>query len=95
MGIDSEKNATWDDIAAFIDSLTPEQRKQHAYALVSDDGHGKRLNVDTIEWDVYAHKDNDDDAGPIEELREMHGEDFVETDYELVTPKGTPFIYID
>jgi len=90
------KPHTWQDLKDFINTLTEEQLKKICYVMVDDNTYGKPLlEPFKIDHDVYVNKHDEEDCGSLEELRVAHEEDFKEEDYELATPKGTPFLWIE
>lgn len=85
---------TWNSLLKAISNLSPEQREKQVFFTYEDESRFKKIHgLETIPEDVYINKDNDEDCGDLETLKEVHGDDFKEEDYELVTPKGTPFLW--
>ena len=85
---------TWVQLAEAIMKLPDEERLKQAYISIDDDGRFTKIaGLEVIENDVYVNTDNEDDAGSLEDLKSAHGEDFIEGDYVLATPKGTAFLY--
>lgn len=53
--------------------------------------------LDLVEDDIYRHKDDDasDISGSLKELRDLEGDNFDESNYKMITPKGMPFLWED
>jgi hypothetical protein len=81
----------YDDLAAAISKLTPEQRKTQVYAI-GEESSVKINELFIIDADIYAHKEDWEDRGTIEELKDIHGDDFIESNYVLSTKEGTPLL---
>jgi hypothetical protein len=61
---------------------------------IEDESTFRRVaGLETIPEDVYVHNEDDEDAGDLETLKDAHGADFKESEYRMVTPKGTPFLW--
>lgn len=86
---------TWNELKEFIETLTDEQKARKVNVLIGDDSMGKDIDIFLTEEDIYQNVEDDEDCGPLKELMDVHGEDFNESDYPLITKKGTPFIYIE
>lgn len=88
---------TWDDLAEAISKLSPEQRSKQVFMSIEDEGAFKDVaGMQTVQHDVYAHKDDYEDCGSLEELKELaeaHGACFNPNNYDLVATKGTPFLW--
>jgi hypothetical protein len=91
------KTITWQELKDFCNSIPNEFLNNKARILVSDISQGQLLNEPyLLEKDVYRHKDHDDpeDCGYLEDLKEMDNE-FDINNYEIITKKGTPFLWAD
>jgi hypothetical protein len=87
---------TWGDLAIAISKMPTDQRQKPVWISIDDES--KFRHVTALEYmphDIYVNKENDEDCGPIEDLKLAHGEDFVENDYQLTTPEGTPYLADD
>jgi hypothetical protein len=85
---------TWADLAAAIILMPEEFQSNQVCISVEDESEFRTVpSLEKIEQDIYVNNDDDEDCGPLEELREMHGEDFDISNYRLATPKGTPFLW--
>lgn len=90
----SDKPFTWNDLAAFIAELPEEMRNMHVYFnILEDESLRKFSGADIIDEDIYVNKDDSEDVGRLEELKEIHGSSFNPDDYEICTPKGFPFLH--
>jgi len=88
------KNFTWDDLAEAISKLSPKQRKNKVFMSIDDESIFRHVEgVETVLQDVYVNKDNDEDCGSLEDLKDAWGDDFNKSDYRLSTKKGTPFLW--
>ncbi len=85
---------TYGDLLEALKAFTPEQLQQTASILIEDDSYSKPVtSIDPIGDDIYVNKDDDEDGGTLETLKEIHGEEFKEEDYELGTKAGRIFLY--
>ncbi|GGG97467.1 hypothetical protein [Pedobacter zeae] len=91
-----EKQITWKELKDFVNSIPEEFLDKKVHILVSDESEGKKLNEPFfLEEDTWCHKDCfPDDCGKLEDLKFMDDE-FDINNYEIITPKGTPFLWID
>jgi hypothetical protein len=91
------KQITWQELKDFVNSIPEEFLSSKVHMLVSDDNEGKKLNEPfCLDEDVYCHKDGfpDDNCGPLEDIMSLE-EDYNPDNYEIITKKGTPFLYVD
>jgi len=87
---------TWRELKEFLGTLTEEELETEAIVLYDDDSHfTPLLEPSRTEHDFYVNQDDPEDCGNLEELREIHGEEFNESDYLLITPKGKPFLWAE
>ncbi len=94
--MDENKIFTWDDIAAAIAKLPPEERCKQAKIQINDEGYFKKIaGLEVIQADIYEHIDNEDDCSDLETLKKCHPNDFDIKNYKLVTHKGLAFLYND
>lgn len=90
----AKKKFTWADLARAIAKLTPQQKRGQAFMQVDDEKEFKKIeSLEIVQADVYVHKKDSEDVGTLEELEELHGEEFNEKEYKLCTPEGTPFLW--
>lgn len=96
MSLEKLKEITWQELKDFCNSIPEEFLSRKAHILVSDNNQGQKLNEPYfLEEDVWCLKDGDfEDCGTLEDLRCMDDE-FDINNYELITKKGTPFLYAD
>ena len=88
------KKFTWDDLAKAISKLTPQQRKNKVFMSIDDENRFRHVeSLETIPEDVYVNKDDDEDSGSLQDLKDAWQEDFKKSDYRLSTKKGTPFLW--
>lgn len=91
---EQEKPFTWDDLAEAISKLPADERKKIVQIQIEDQTHFLRVvGLEVMQEDIYVNKDDSEDCATLEELKELHDDQFVESDYELSTPKGTPFLW--
>lgn len=90
---------TWDELKTFVNSLSEEQLKNKIPVLFQDETAARYLlEPFKMENDIYAHIDDDENAGTIEELKQCckdQGEPFNENEYYICTKKGTPFLWLE
>jgi hypothetical protein len=90
------KEITWRELRQFANSIPEEHLDKKVPVMVSDEDYAKSMNEPFYsQHDIYRNKNDEDDGGSIEDLQMAHGKDFKESDYELTTPKGTLFLWID
>ena len=94
---DTEKQPfTWRQLKEFANRLTEEQLNTKVGLFFDDNSYAKPIEeAFQMQDDIYVNKDNDEDGGSLEVLKEAHGDDFNIEDYELSTKKGTPFLWSD
>lgn len=86
---------TWDQLKTFVNSLDENQLKKQVFIIIDDNSFGTPLiGMEQLPEDVYCHKDDPEDCGQLEILKELYDEDFNESDFILSTEKGTPFLYL-
>lgn len=89
------KTITWQELKDFCNSIPEEFLEDKVHIMISDDNQGKQLNEPYfLEEDVWSLKDGfpDEDAGNLEDLKSRDPE-FDIDNYEIVTKKGTPFLW--
>lgn len=94
------KYITWQDLKDFVNSIPEEFLTKKVAVLQSDNSLADRMNEPVfIEKDIWNHVDGDEETcGTLEVLKESDAdfeEEFAKGNYEIVTPKGTPFLWID
>lgn len=93
----TEEKITWKKLKEFVNSIPEELLNKKASLLLEDETYARKLDdAFFIREDIYANKEDGEDCGTLEELKETHehDSDFNLEDYILVTKKGTPFLYI-
>jgi hypothetical protein len=89
-----KKPYTFADLKRDVNQLTEGQLSKPVY--VSREEESLEISELAItEYDCWVHKDDYEDSGTLEELKDIHGEDFDEANYFLATPKGSPFLAED
>jgi|JI10StandDraft_1071094.scaffolds.fasta_scaffold202440_5 hypothetical protein len=85
---------TWADLKEAANKMSEEQLNTPVY-LAQDDEYWIKINeVVLVEEDIYVNNDDNDDAGTLKELQELHEDEFVLENYKLMAEKGTPFLSI-
>lgn len=85
---------TWADLKEEANKMSEEQLNTPVF-LAQDDEYWVKINeVVFVEEDIYVNKDDNEDAGTLKELKELHDDDFVLENYRLMSKKGTPFLAI-
>ena len=94
--MEKPKSITWKELKEFVNSIPEEQLDKTASIMVGDESPARDLNEPffTVN-DIYVNKQDYDDCGTLEELKELHGEEFVQDNYLLNTKKGTAFLWMD
>ncbi|WP_213279346.1 hypothetical protein [Chryseobacterium indologenes] len=94
--MEKPKSITWKELKEFVNSIPEEQLSNNASILVSDESPARDLNEPFFSvQDIYVNKEDYEDCGTLEELKELHGEEFVQDDYLLNTKQGTAFLWMD
>jgi len=90
------KEITWQELKDFCNSIPDEFLSGKVHMLVSDNNRGQRINEPYfLEEDTWCLKDGDlDCAGTIDYLK-IFDDEFDEDNYEIITKKGTPFLYAE
>lgn len=85
----------YNDLQAFINTLTEEQRKQPP--IVSNlDGLPKPIvEAGVTEEHLLVHIEDGDNVGTEKELRALYGEWLDITKYKIAAPSGEVFLYIE
>lgn len=95
-GVEPPKDITWQELKDFVNSLDEETLKERIPVLIGDATSAVYLNEPfKMEYDVYSNIHDVEDSGPLEELKELWGDEYDESLYKLVTKKGTAFLWID
>lgn len=85
---------TWEELAKAIDNLPPDFKQKQVQVSFEDESIFKHMHsLLTIENDIYVNEDNDEDCASLEDLKELHGNEFKLSDYRLATQKGTPYLW--
>jgi hypothetical protein len=89
-----KKTITWSDLKEAANKMNEEQLNTPVF-LAQDDEYWIKINdVVLVEEDIYVNTDDNDDAGTLDELQELHEDEFVLGNYRLMAKKGTPFLAI-
>jgi hypothetical protein len=83
------------DLKNALSQYSDEQLQKAPAVLVGEDAAYKIMSVEPLDFDLYTSKDDPEDCGPIEELKEYHGEDFNIEDYYVCQKKGEIRMYQD
>ncbi len=87
---------TWQQLKEFVNSIPVEKLKNTAHIVVEDDAFSKPLlEPYFMDKDIYVNKYESEDFGNLEDLKEVHNEDFNINNYELITAAGTPFLWAE
>lgn len=89
------KPLTWAELKEFANSLTHEQLANRVRAFIDDEPTARDVNfAETMGRDIYVHIEDDEDAGTLSDLQELHGEDFESDKYQLSTRADNPFLFL-
>ncbi len=84
---------TWKQLAEAINNLPQEEQERQCKVIIDDASQSTKITMfETLPHDIYINKNDEDDCGDLKTLKEAHGEDFNQEDYELATRKGTAFL---
>jgi len=95
--MEAPRTITWQELKDFCNSIPDQFLEGKVHMLVSDDNQGKKINEPYfLEEDVWCLKGGfpDEDAGNLDDLKSID-DDFDIDEYEIITPKGTPFLWAD
>ena len=83
----------------FVNKIPEKFLDKTAVILFEDESTARELlEPFTMPHDVYMYNDNDEDCDSLDELRKQKkydDEPFDESLAKLVTPKGTPFLWVE
>lgn len=84
------------DLLQALQKMTEEQLKQSVRVVNGDEDYTIKIaSISEIGDDLYVNKEDDEDGGTLDDLKDVHGEDFKEEDYELSTPKTRIFLFAE
>ena len=90
------RSITWAELKTFVDKIPEEKLNDTAFVQFSDETHARPLfEPHFTDDDIWVHKEDNEDAATLEELKYLHDEEFKIEDYRLSTPKGTPFLWAE
>lgn len=94
--MEKPKSITWKELKEFVNSIPEDQLNDGAYIQIADDYNVRPLNEPffTVN-DIYCNKEDNEDCGTLEDLQDLHRDEFNIESYELVTKEGTPFLWAD
>jgi hypothetical protein len=85
---------TWADLADAINKMPEEFRTNQVVMSFEDREETIRVySIQTTPEDLYVNEEDYEDCGSLEDLKELHGDEFDEKKYRFVSPKGTPFLW--
>lgn len=85
---------TWHDLEQALSKMPADQKGKQVFFSIGDENTFRKVEgVEYVKNDIYANKNDKEDYGDLEALKELHGEEFNESDYELITQKETPFLW--
>lgn len=94
--MEKPKTITWNELIEFAISIPEEQRTNKASILIGDESEARKLNEPFFAVnDIYTNNQDYEDCGTLDELKYLHGDEFVQDDYVLVTKQGTAFLWTD
>lgn len=90
---------TWGELKKFINEL-PEEQLQNKIPVSYQDETAIKFLLEPyiLEHEIYIYDSEPEDAGTLEELKEIHADENGQLDESLltlVTPKGTPFLWLE
>ncbi|MBP1165074.1 hypothetical protein JOE44_001958 [Chryseobacterium sp. PvR013] len=94
--MEKPKAITWKELKEFVNSIPEEQLKNNVSIIVGDESPARDLNEPFFSvGDIYVNKEDYEDCGTLDELKDLYGEEFVQDDYLLTTKQGTAFLWMD
>ncbi|WP_185273873.1 hypothetical protein [Chryseobacterium indologenes] len=94
--MEKPKSITWRELKEFVNSIPEEQLEKTASLMVGDEFIARDLNEPYFSvQDIYVNKHDYEDCGSLDELKDLHGDEFVQDDYVLNTKQGTAFLWMD
>ncbi len=86
------KTTTLKELKEFLITLNDEQLSQPIYILKDDDPIHAIEEAGIQKEDIYCNIADNEDCGSMKDLKEIHGDDFNESEYKLSwLKKGTIF----
>lgn len=82
---------TWQQLKDFVNAV-PDEFLQQQIPLLHGDQTLYLCEPGYFPEDLYIHKDDPDDGGPLKDLQDLHGEDFDINEYRF-QPAGWPFLW--
>ncbi|MGK6342895.1 hypothetical protein ACMGDK_11685 [Chryseobacterium sp. DT-3] len=94
--MEKPKSITWNELKEFVNSIPEGQLSKNASILVGDESTGRELfeSFFTVN-DIFCNKEDFEDCGTLDELKDLHGDEFVQENYLLSTKQGTAFLWMD
>lgn len=86
-------NYTLRELKIFLLSLSEEQLNNHAHIAFEDETTKDLQGHCIYSVDEYVNIYDNDDYGSLEELKDIHGDEFNIEDYKILAPKGTIIFY--
>lgn len=93
--VDKPYEITWQELKDFINQFPEEYLTMKVPVMFADENPARYMNEPFfIQEDVYVYDGDWENSGDLKVLKEVN-EDFDENLLQLVTKKGTPFLWID
>lgn len=90
------REITWQELKEFVNSVPEEYMQKNIPILIEDESYARNLNESFfIQNDIYSNIEDSEDCGTLEELKNIWKDEFNESNYQLITKKGTPFLWSD
>ena len=93
--MEKPKTITWNELKEFVNSIPEEQLTKNASIIIGDESARELNEPFFMANDIYSHKEDYEDCGTLDELKDLHGDEFVQDDYVLATKQGTAFLWTD
>ena len=97
--VDLKKPITWQMLKDFVNGIPEKYLEKTAVILFEDESTARELlEPFTMYDDIYIYDSDSEESGTLKELRELRDSmdmPFNLEDCQLVTEKGTPFLWVE
>ncbi len=90
----TNKIKTLADLKEILATLTEDQLQQPGTILIEDSPHEFISGLEVINSPWLYNRSDSDDQGTFEDLKQLHGEEFIEEEYAIMFPEGMVVLYL-
>ena len=88
-----KKPYTWRELKEFCNNLHYDWLDEKVVITTDDNIATFLTGADRSKHDYYVNKTDAEDVGALDDLKALHGDDFLPENYVISTPEGSPFLY--